>query len=140
MRLPSRIGRKNSGNMKRCANAFSGAHPLRPLVPPRLAVRHLLGKAKTAQERAEAEEKDVAGEEIIAKREILRRPLASLDTTSTIHLQARPNQMHILDRKVAELSLKGMVPTLKLHSNHYEILGALTQVEEVASISIAVPE
>lgn len=124
--------------MKRCANVFSEAHPLQLRVRRRLAVRHHLAKAKAIQVKAEAEEKDVVGEEITAKRGTHPRHRASPDI-STIHL-VRPSQMHLLDREVAVLNLNEMAPTLRRLSNHYATPGALTQVEEVVLISIAVLE
>lgn len=125
--------------MKRCANACSEVHPLQLRVRRRLAVRPRLARTKFIQEKVEAEEKVVAEEEITAKRGILRRHRAILDIISTIQL-ARLSQMHHLDREVAVLSLNGTAPTLKLLSNRYAALGALIQVEEVASISIVVLE
>jgi hypothetical protein len=133
MRLLSRTERKNSASTKRCANAYSEAHPPRPLVPPHLAVRLLLVKAKVTQ-KAEVGEKAAAVEEITVKRERLRRLQANLDT-STIHLLVRPNQT-----KVAVLNPKEMGLTLWLRSNQYAVRVALMQVEEVASISTAVLE
>jgi hypothetical protein len=136
MPLHSRTERRSSGSMKRCANAFSGAHPLQLQVRRRLAVRPHLAKTKVIQAKAEAEERDVVVEETTAKRGIHRQHRASHPDISTTHLV----RMHPLDREVAVLSLKEMVPTLKFLNNHYAAPGALTQVEEVASISIAVLE
>jgi hypothetical protein len=138
MLLLSRTERRSSGSTKKCANAFLEAHPLQLLVRRRLAARPHLVKIKVIRAKAEAEEKDEVVVETTAKREIPRRHRASHPDISTIHL-VRPSQVHPCREGVVP-SLKGMPLTLKPLSNHYAVPGALTQVEEVASILIAVLE
>lgn len=132
--LHSRTERKSSGSTKRCANAYSVAHLPRLLGRRRQAARPRLDRIPV---RVEAEERGEVVEETIEKRGNLRPPQASLNI-STIRL-ARRNQMHPLGG-VAVPSLSVLVPTLKLHSNHYATREDLMQVEEVASISTAVRE
>lgn len=92
--------------MKRCVNGCLEAHPPQLPVRRRQAVRPHLAKTKVILVKAEAEERDVVGEETIVKRGILRWSQASLDI-STIH-SFKPKQMHPQDKEVDVSSLREM--------------------------------